>query len=110
MKPNESYDQSMKKYRRVYSLDNQRLCFLTVFLNEHRELESVSFDVEAADDYHYKFEADQMPKLCETLSCPNSEADIATAFAKCIKTWTDPIEIASFLRNAGIEFRVFHWY
>ena len=60
MNATESYDQPTKKYKRVYSLDNQRLCFLSVFLTEQRQLESISFDVETADDYHYQIKADQI--------------------------------------------------
>ena len=108
---NESgYDQGTKKYWREYSLDDKRLCFLTVFLTEQQEIESISFDVEHADDYHYQIKADQLPKLSKALSCPNTETDIAAMFAERVKSWKDPIEIASFLKQAEVAYQVFHWY
>jgi hypothetical protein len=88
-KVEESFDSLTKQYRRRYSLDNQRLCFLSVYLTEQKELESISFDVEAADDYHYQVGANQFPKLCKTLSCPCTEADMAAAFAERLKTWKE---------------------
>ena len=96
--------------KRKYSLDNQQLCFLSVFINEHKELESISFDVEAADDYHYQIHADQIPKLCEYLQCLNDEKDIVASFAKQLKTWSNPIEIAELYRKADIKFQVHYWY
>ena len=106
----ESYDKSIRCYRRIYSLDNRRLCFLTFFLNDQRELKSISFDVEAADDYHYQISADEITKLCEALSCSNTEEDIAKAFTKLVESLENPIEIAEFLRESGIKYQVFHWY
>ena len=93
-----------------YSLDNQGLCFLSVFYNEQNELESISFDVEAADDYHYQINADQLPKLCEFLQCTNDGEAIAAAFTAQLKTWNNPIKIADLCRNAGIKFKVHYWY
>ena len=93
-----------------YSLDNRRLCFLSVFFNEKKELESISFDVEAADDYHYQINADQLPKLCEYLQCKNDEKEIAAALAKQLKKWKNPIEIAELFRKAGIKYQVHYWY
>jgi hypothetical protein len=96
--------------KRRYNLDNQQLCFLSVFFNEQKELESISFDVEAADDYHYQIYADQFPELCEYLKCQNNEKDIAAAFVEQLKTWNNPIEIADLCRKANIKFQVHHWY
>ena len=111
MIPNEGYDRLNKKFdKRRYSLDNQGLCFLTVISTEQQKIESVSFDVEAADDYHYQIEGDQILKLCETLSCLNIGANIAAAFTELIKSWDNPIRIAFFLQNAGIKYQVFYWY
>jgi len=110
LKASESYDRSQNKYRRVYSLDNERLCFLSVFLTEQRVIESISFDVEAADDYHYKIEADQLPQLCKALRCQYNEKDIAKAFAGQRKGWKNPIEIASLLDKAGVKYQPFHFY
>lgn len=106
----ETFDKSTGKYRRIYSLDSHSLCFLSVFLTEQRKLESISFDVESADDYHYQIKADQINKLCETLSCQNSESDIAKAFSSLIKNWKNPIEIASFLKKADIDYQCHYWY
>ena len=110
MNATESYDRTAKKYRRVYSLDSKRLCFLSVFLTEQRRLESINFDVEAADDYHYQIDSDQIPTLCDTLSCQNTEVGIAEALSKRLATWTNPIEIATFLQTAGIKYQAFHWH
>ena len=96
--------------KRRHSLDNQQLCYLSVFFNEQVEIESISFDVEAADDYHYQIYADQLPKLCEYLHCQNSEKDIAAAFSKQLKIWNNPIEIAQLCKKADIKFQVHHWY
>ena len=105
----ESYDQLLKRYSRKYSLDNKQLCFLTFFLNSYRELESISFDVEAAADYHYQISADEITKLCEALSCSITEKSIVKAFTKRIESWENPIEIADFLRSSGIKYQVFSW-
>jgi len=110
LEPTESYEHSIRKYKCLYSLDDNNLCFLSFYLTEQRELASLSFDVEAADDYHYQVQADQIGKLCEALSCQNTEADIAMAFSECLKAWTSPIGIASFLKTAGIKYQVFYWY
>jgi hypothetical protein len=109
MKPKvtEGYD---KKHRRTYSLDNRELCYLSFFFNEQWILESISFDVEAADDYHYTVGAAQLPKLCEFLRCPNLEADIVKVFRKQLKSWKKPIEIAELCKKAGIEYQVAYWY
>jgi len=48
----ESYDLITKRHRRIYSLDNQDLCFLSFFTFDLNKLDSISFDVEAVDDYH----------------------------------------------------------
>jgi hypothetical protein len=93
-----------------HSLDNQQLCFLSVFFNTQNEIESISFDVEAADDYHYQIYADQFPKLCEYLQCQNNEDDIVSAFARQLKTWSNPIEIAELCRKADVKFQVHRWY
>jgi len=95
---------------RRYSLDNKNLCYLTFYLNGHNDLESVSFDVEAADDYHYQTDAGQLPGLCEFMQCQNSEEDIVTAFAEQLKTWNNPIEIAELYKNAGIKYQVHAYY
>ena len=95
---------------RRHSLDDQHLCFLTARFNEQKELESISFDVEAADDYHYQIFADQLPKLCEYLQCQNDDKEIATALSERLKTWNNPIEIAEICRQAGIKYQVHHWY
>jgi len=95
--------------KRRYSLDSQQLCFLSIFLSEQNEIESISFDVEAADDYHYQIYADQLPKLCEYLQCSNDEKDIVAAFTAQLKTWKNPIEIADLCRKADIRFQVHHW-
>jgi len=95
--------------RRRYSLDNQNLCFMSVFYKQN-EVESISFDVEAANDYHYQIYADQLPKLCEYLQCPNDEEYIAVALTTQLKTWKDPIEIAKLCRNAGVKYQVNYWY
>ena len=91
-------------------MDNHRLCFLTVFRDERDKLESISFDVEAADDYHYQILADQLPKLCEYLQCKNEVAEIASALATQLKTWRNPIEIAELCRKADIKFQCHYWY
>ena len=110
LKAIESYDPSTNKFRRRYCLDNQRLCFLSVFSIKQKEIESISFDVEAADDYHYHIKADQLPKLCQALSCSISETDIVAAFIEQLKAWDDPIKIASLLKNAEVECQVHYWY
>jgi len=107
---NEGYDPITKKYRKVYSLDSQGLCFLSFFSTDMRELEYICFDVEAADDYHYQINADQISKLCKYLLCENNEKDIITEFSKRIKMWKNPIEIADLCRSAEIKFQVHHWH
>ena len=96
--------------RNRHSLDDQRLCFLSFFFNEQNELDSISFDVEAADDYHYQIYADQLPKLCEFLQCENIESSIVFAFTEQVKKWNNPIKIADMLYRAGVKFKVHHWY
>ena len=93
-----------------YSLDDQRLCYMSVFFNEQRELKSISFDVEAADDYHYEINADQLPKLCEYLQCTNDLEAIAAALTAQLKSWKSPIEIAALCKKAGIKHTVHYWY
>jgi hypothetical protein len=83
---------------------------LSVFFNEQKELESISFDVEAANDYHYQIYADQLSKLCAYLQCSIDEKDIAAAFTEKLKTWKNPIEIAELCKKADIKFQVHHWY
>jgi len=109
LKITESFDKSLKKIRRTYSL-NHSLCYLSVFFDEQRELVSISFDVEAADDYHYGIDASQLPQLCKFLQCSNNEADIVAAINEQLKSWKDPIEIADLCRNAEIKYHVHHWY
>ena len=86
------------------------MCFLSVFYDEHSNVESISFDVEKADDYHYQISADQLPKLCGYLNCQNNETDIAAALTERLKKWKDPIEIANLCRNADVKFQVHYWY
>ena len=93
-----------------HSLDNQGLCFLSVFYNEQKEIEKICFDVEAADDYHYEIDADQLPKLCEFIRCQNTVPDIVVAFKGQLRTWKDPIEIAELCKKAGIKYQPFHFY
>jgi len=109
MEPIVHYDKTTEKYRRTYFLGRDT-CYLSVFLDKQKKLESISFDVEKADDYHYQIESDQLSKLCEYLQCQNNETDIVKAFKDRIKAWKDPIEIANLCRNADIKFHVHHWY
>ena len=95
---------------RRYSLDNESLCFLSFFYTEQKELYSISFDVEAADDYHYQIYADQFPKLCEYFNCNNNESDFTSAFTESLKKMNNPINMSSVLRRAGIEFRTHYWH
>ena len=102
--------QPEKVHRSRYPLDEVNLCFLSVFVNESGELLSISFDVEAADDYHYQVKAAELPKLCEYLCCLNNKSAIATAFKERLKTWRNPIEIATLLQAAGVEYSCLHYH
>ncbi len=106
----ESYDQSLKKHRRTYGLDNIRLCFLSFFFTEEWKLEKISFDVEAADDYHYVIAEDQLPKLCAFLSCSNDEASLVDAFSRQLASWKNPIEIAALCEKAQIKYQPYCYY
>jgi len=106
----ESYDRSLNKYRKRYKLSNMHPCYLSFFITAERELESISFDAEYAEDYHYQIKADQVPKLCDALFCDNSETGIVDGFIKRLQACSNPIEIASWLRNTGIVFQTFAYY
>jgi len=95
---------------RKHSLDDQRLCFLSFFSNDQGNLESISFDVEAADDYHYQIYADQLPKLCEFFQCNNDESSLVAAFTEQLKKFNNPINVADVLRNAGVTFQTHFWH
>ena len=101
----ERFDRSTKKHRHRYSLDNQRLCFLTFFMTERNELDSVSFDVEKADDYHYQISADQIPPLCAALGCANTEAGMVEALANMVASCSNPVDVGSFLMENGVRFK-----
>jgi hypothetical protein len=85
-------------------------CYLSFFFDDEHGLESTSFDVEAADDYHYQFSADQLPKLCEILKCSLNPVDIIAAFNEQLASWNNPIRIAALLQEAGVKYQVFHSY
>jgi len=95
--------------RKRYNL-NMPSCYLSVFYNAQQEIQSISFDVEKADDYHYQIEADQLPKLCEFLKCKNNEENIVDALKKQMMSWKDPIEIATLCRKADVKFQCHYWY
>lgn len=63
--------------------------------------------MEAANDYHYQIRADQIAKLCDALSCSNTEKSIVKALIKLNESWVNPIEIATFLKDAEIKYQVF---
>ena len=107
--PRGYYDEFLKKHRIMYDLDVSP-CVLSVFFNDKEKLLSFSFDVEEADDYHYSFKANQLPKLCKILNCTNIELEnIVLAFNEQVKTWKNPIEIREFLEEAGIEYEVYRF-
>ena len=110
LKSTESYDKSLKQYRRTYSLDNEKLCYLSFFLDKKLELIHISFDVEAAADYHYQIDVDQLYDLCKVLKCSGTEAGMVKAFTKLVESWKTPIEIEDFLKNSDIEYQVISWH
>ena len=50
-----SYDQFMNTWRVRYQLDQNRIWFLSVFVNDDGEFDKYCLDQELAEDSHYEF-------------------------------------------------------
>ncbi|MCL1898350.1 MAG: hypothetical protein FWG16_05965 [Micrococcales bacterium] len=96
--------------RKSYPLDNLGRCFFSVFKDEQGELESVSFDVEEADDYHYQIQADQLPHLQKALNCGSTESEIAAALSAWLRQLHHPLQFADLCQDAGVQYQKHAYY
>ena len=53
------HDVSLRKWRMTIQLDEKRVWFLSVFVNEDGTFDTYSLDEELAEDSHYKFTDEQ---------------------------------------------------
>ena len=66
------YDYSVKANVRRVHLDDESLCFLKIYPDEHSDMNKYSFDIEAASDSHYLFNEASANILRKHLSADNN--------------------------------------
>ena len=104
----EYFDSSIKTYRRIFSLDNEQLFFLSEFSNDQRIIMKYSIDVEKANDSHYEIPVEEMSKLAGYFQCLNYTDDLSDALSTFFKKNTEKDFIA-LLKNQGIKYTPFHF-
>ena len=107
--PDEEYfDSSIKTYRRIFSLDNEQLFFLSEFSNDQRIIMKYSIDVEKANDSHYEIPVEEMSKLAGYFQCLNYTDNLLDALSAFFKKNGEKDFIA-LLKNQGIKYTPFHF-
>lgn len=99
------YDWLLGYYRKRIPLDDEQLCFLSVFYHEGGNVVKYSFDVEEASDYHYQFSpaAGELLRLRidPGLSLPEALAEFLLH--------DHPRQFPALLAGQGLPFQSFHY-
>lgn len=104
----ERYDNRIKIFRKIYSLDNVQLIYLSEFSNGDRKILKYSIDVEKDCDSHYEIDEDNAAKLAIILQCSNNTDDIVSALIKVFSK-NDEHEFVKMLEDKGIKFQPYHF-
>jgi hypothetical protein len=103
-----TFDSYLKTYRRIFSLDNEQLIFLSEFSNDQRIIVKYSIDVEKANDSHYEIPVEEMSKLAGYFQCLNYTEDLSDAFSAFFKKNGEKDFIA-LLKKKGIKYTPIHF-
>ena len=95
-------------HRRIFSLDDESLFFLSEFSNEQRIIVMYSIDVEKANDSHYEISVEEMSKLAGYFHCLNYTDDLSDALSGFfIKNGEKDFIVL--LDSKGIKYTPFHF-
>lgn len=104
----ERYDPTMKTFRKIYSLDNIKLIYLSEFSNEDRNIINYSIDVEKACDSHYEIDVENAAKLALILQYSNNTDDIVSALTSFFSK-NGEHEFVQMLEDQGIKYQPYHF-
>jgi hypothetical protein len=95
-------------HRRMFSLDDEKLFFLSEFSNEHSIIVMYSIDVEKANDSHYEISVEEMSKLAGYFQCLNYTDDLSDALSGFFRKNGDK-DFIVLLDSQGIKYTPIHF-
>lgn len=98
------YDEQLGSFphRRIFSLDDEKLFFLSEFSNELSVIVMYSIDVEKANDSHYEISVEEMSKLAGYFQRLNYSDDLSDALSGFFKH-NGERELTALLGRLGIK-------
>jgi hypothetical protein len=95
-------------HRRVFSLDDESLFFLSEFSNEQGIIVMYSIDVEKANDSHYEITVEEMSKLAGYFQCLNYTDDLSDALSAFFRKNGEK-DFIHLLDSQGIKYTPIHF-
>jgi len=95
-------------HRRIFSLDYDKLFFLSEFSNEQSTIVMYSIDVEKANDSHYELSMEEMGKLAGYFQCLNYTDDLSDALSAFFRKNGDK-DFVGLLDSQGIKYTPIHF-
>jgi hypothetical protein len=95
-------------HRRVFSLDDESLFFLSEFSNEQSTIVMYSLDVEKANDSHYEISMEEISKLAGYFHCLNYTDDLSNVLSAFFRKHGDK-DFVHLLERQGIKYTPFHF-
>jgi hypothetical protein len=95
-------------HRRIFSLDDEGLFFLSEFSNEQRNIVMYSIDVEKANDSHYEIFMEEMTKLAGYFQCLNYTDDLSDVLSAFFKKNGEK-DFIVLLDSQGIKYTPIHF-